>query len=213
MFSAIGDLLSSLKQKKAARNIHPVNTTYEENPYIKSLYGEGRNLYQGRMAGAGSAEQNIFTNQANQFAGVQNNATDSSQALALISGIGGQTNSALSDLGTRESLDKQRRFGAFSNVSQLMSQEGDKVYQDKLRNYYDDLNYKRALEGSAMQNRQNALGEIDSQVEMAASLLSGGFVGGGGSSGGSGRGQRTSQNQVRQPYYGYNPRTGGYYTD
>lgn len=218
MFSAIGDFISSIKQKRAARKIHPVNTTYEdsvrsggENPYIQSLYGQGRNMYQGRMAGAGAAEQTILTNQANSLSNAENNATDASQVLAFGAGAQGQTDSSLSGLAVNEGMDKQRRFGAFSNVSQLMAQEGDKVYQDKLRNYYDDLNYKRALEGSAMQNFQSGLGEVDSQVEMAVSLLTGGLTGG--ASGGSGRGQRTSQNQIRQPYYGYNPRTGGYYTD
>lgn len=211
MFSAIGDLLTARKQNRLAKRINPVNTTYEENPYIQSLYGQGRNLFQGRMAGAGAAEQNILTNQSNTVASAENNATDASQVLAVGAGAQGQTDAALSDLSTREAMDKQRRFGVYSNVSQLMAQEGDKVYQDKLRRYYDDLNYKRALQGASTQNLQSGLGEIDSQVELAAQLLSGGIINP--SSGSSGRGQRTSQNQVRQPYYGYNPRTGGYYTD
>lgn len=195
-FSMIGDLLSSLKQSKLAKRINPVNTTYAEsvrsggeNPFIQALYGEGRNLYQGRMAGAGAAEQNILTNQANTLASAENNATDSSQVLAIGAGLQGQTDQALSDLASREGMDKQRRFGAFSNVSQLMAEEGDKVYQDKLRKYYDDLNYKRALQGASMQNLHNSLEGMDQQGEMAASLLSGGYIGG--RTGGGG--QRTMQ--------------------
>lgn len=198
-FSMIGDLLASLKQSKAAKRIHPVDTTYAdavrqggENPYIQALYGEGRNLYQGRMAGAGAAEQNILTNQANTLANVENNATDSSQVLAIGAGLQGQTDSSLAGLAANEGMDKQRRFGAFSNISQLMAQEGDKIYQDKLRKYYDDLNYKRALQGSSMQNLHSSLEGMDQQGELAASLLSGGYIGG--RTGGRGGGGSTAGN-------------------
>lgn len=218
LFSSVGSLLTSLKQSKLAKKINPVDTSYAdsvrsggENPYIQSLYGQGRNLFQGRMAGADEAQQGIFTSGANAIANTENNATDASQALAIGAGVQGQTDSALTDLATKEAMDKQRRFGVFSNVSQLMAQEGDKVYQDKLRKYYDNLNYKRALQGAAQQNLQSGLGEMDDQVQLAAQLMSGGYIGGGSANGG--RGQRGGQNQVRQPYYGYNPGTGGYYTD
>ena len=206
LFSGIASLFQAGKQRRLARKIHPVNTTYEENPYIKSLYGEGRNLYQGRMAGAGSAEQNILTNQANAFSNVENNATDASQALAVGAGISGQTNAALSDLATSESQDKQRRFGVYSDVSQLMAQEGNKVYNDKLRRYYDDLNYKRGLEGAAMQNSMNLWQGLDDTAELAVSAFSPGGLAGNGRRGRAsynGGGGGTNPGSV--------PRTPGYY--
>jgi len=177
LFSAVGSLITSGKQKRMAKGINPVNTTYEESPYIKQLYGEGRNLYQGRMAGANQMQQNILSNQANNIANVERNATSGAQALAIASGLQGNSNQAFSDLALKEAQDKQSRFGILSNVSQLMTQEGDKVYQDKLRKYYDDLNYKRALEGASMQNKQNFFGGLDDAVNTAASF----FVPGAGS--------------------------------
>lgn len=219
LFSQLAGLATANAQAKLAKKIHPVDTTYAdavrgggENPYIQSLYGEGRNLYQGRMAGAGAEEQNILTNQANTLSTVQDNATDASQVLAIGAGLQGKTDAALSNLGSKESMDKVRRFGIFSNVSELMAQEGDKIYQDKLRKYYDDLNYKRALQGASLQTLMGGASDFDKNIEQAAGFASGGgYFGGGGS--GNGRGQRSGQNQIRQPYYGYNPRTGGYYTD
>lgn len=190
LFAGIYGLIQGGKQKKLAKSINPVNTTYEESKYIKDLYGQGKNLYQGRMAGANQMEQNIRSNQANTVANVERNATSGAQALALAAGLQGNTNQAFSDLALKEAQDKQNRFGVLSNVSQLMTQEGDKVYQDKLRKYYDDLNYKRALEGAAQQNQASFFQGLDDTAQMAVSLFSpggamaGGAKGGGGSGGG-----------------------------
>jgi hypothetical protein len=171
IFSAINSFIQAGKQNKMAKKINPVNTTYDVNPAISNLYSEGKNLYQGRMAGAGEAQQGLLTNAANFGAGVDSSATSGSQAIAAKAGAFGQTQQGFTDLAITESQDKQRRFGIYSNVSQLMTQEGDKVYQDKLRKYYDDLNYKRALEGAAMQNKASAWQGLDDTVMAAANLF------------------------------------------
>lgn len=205
LFSGIYGLIQGGKQKKLARSINPVNATYEESKYIKDLYGQGKNLYQGRMAGANQMEQNILSNQANTVANVERNATSGAQALALAAGLQGNTNQQFSDLALREAQDKQNRFGVLSNVSQLMTQEGDKVYQDKLRKYYDDLNYKRALEGASQQNKASFFQGLDDTVQMAASMfmpgigsMMGGAGGGGTSMGG---GVNTSPYTMTTPNY------------
>jgi hypothetical protein len=162
-----------------AKKINPINATYQENPYIKNLFTEGQNLYQGRMTGANQAEQNILANQANVLSNVNRNATSGSQALATAAGVQGQTNQSFNDLAMAEAQNKQNRFGIQSQVSQLMAQEGDKVYQDKLRNYYDDLNYKRGLEGAAMQNKANFWGGLDNAIGAGISLFTpGGLLAG-----------------------------------
>lgn len=196
IFGAINSLFQAGKQKRMASRIHPVNTTYEESPYVKKLYGEGRNLYQGRMAGASAAEQNILTNEANTNASVSRNATDSSQALAIAAGVGGQTNEALNELAVKEAQDKQQRFGVYSDVTGQMVAEGDKVYQDKLRKYYDDLNYKRALEGASMQNKANFWGGLDNAILSGVSMFTPGGAFSGRGSGSGVAGARSSGNAV-----------------
>lgn len=177
LFGAVNSLLTAGKQRRLARGINPINATYTENPFIKSLYGEGRNLYQGRMAGATQAEQNLLTGFANFGAGVDRSATSGSQAIAAKAAGLGQTEQGFTDLATQEAIDKQRRFGIYSNVSQLMAQEGEKVFQDKLRKYYDDLNYKRALEGSALQNQANFFSGLDdTAMAVASAFVPGGFL-------------------------------------
>jgi hypothetical protein len=157
---AIAGLFGAGKQKKLAKSINPQNSIYTESPYTKALYGVGANLYKGRMSGATAAEQNISTNAANTNANVSRNAGDASTALAMAAGIQGQADNAYGNLAIGEAADKLNRFGVYSDVTQQMTRERDKVHEDKLRRYYDDLNYKRALEGAAMQNSQNAFNKV-----------------------------------------------------
>lgn len=179
LFSAVNSLIQGGKQKRMAKRINPVQTTYETSKPIENLYAEGQNLYEGRMAGATQQEQNLLTSGANFSAAVDRSATSGSQAIAAKAAGLATTDQGFQDLALKEAEDKQRRFGVLSNVSQLMAQEGDKVYQDKLRKYYDDLNYKRALEGASMQNKANFWGGLDDTVNTAVSLFSpGGLLSG-----------------------------------
>lgn len=172
IFGTINNLIAAGKQNKLAKKINPVNQTYTEDPAITGLYSEGKNLYQGRMAGVTQAEQGISTGEANATAFGERNATDASQLLSFGAGVYGQGNDARVNLAVKEAEDKQNRFGIYSSVSQLLNQERDKVFQDKLRKYYDDLNYKRALEGAAMQNKANAWQGLDQNILSVASLFS-----------------------------------------
>jgi len=203
IFGAINSLIQGKKQKKMAKGINPIQANYETSEPIQDLYNEGRNLYQGRTAGANALEQNLLTNQANAMGNVNRNATSGSQALAVAAGLQGQTNQGFQDLQLNEAQDKQNRFGVMSNVSQLLAQEGDKVYQDKLRKYYDDLNYKRGLEGAAMQNNANFWGGLDNAIGAGVSLLSpGGLLSGRKSPTG---GQQMGNTIGGTPMYGANP--------
>lgn len=194
IFSAVNSLLTSLKQNKLAKAIHPIDQTYTEDPTITGLYSQGKNLYQGRMAGATQAEQGISSSEANATAFGERNATDASQLLSYSAGIYGQGDSARVDLATKEAKDKVGRFGIYSNVSQLMNQERDKAFQDKLRKYYDDLNYKRGLEGAAQQNKAGFFSGLDDTAMAAISafvpggLLAGKLGGAGKTSGGASTG-------------------------
>lgn len=194
LFSGVNSLLTSFKQNKLAKKINPVNQTYVEDPTITGLYNQGKNLYQGRMAGATQAEQGISTSEANATAFGERSATDASQLLSYGAGVYGAGNDARINLATQEAQDKVGRFGIYSNVSQLLNQEHDKVFQDKLRKYYDDLNYKRALEGAAQQNKAGFFQGLDDTVNTAISVFSpGGLFAGRNSGGGASGGQRHQQ--------------------
>mgnify|MGYP003657461519 CR=1 FL=1 len=173
---AVSKLTQAAKQNKLAKKINPIDQTLEASSIIGGLYGQGKQLYQGRMAGATQAEQNISTGEANATAFGQRNATDASQLLSLGASVYGQGNEANVNLATQEAQDKQQRFGIYSQTAQLAEQDRQNVYNDKLRKYYDDLNYKRALEGAAMQNKAGAWNSIS---EGLMSFGTSGLLGGG----------------------------------
>lgn len=171
--SILGGIFGGAKQKRLAKMIHAMDPTYQVSQYAKDQLSTAQNAYNGRMAGATNAEQNIFTNEANQFANIDRNATDSSQALALAGGIGGQTGDALNQLGVAEGQNKQSMLGNLNAAFQNMSNEEKMVYQDKLRKYNDAIKAKEDLMRSGMTNQQNAFNQIGSIGSLYASGLFG----------------------------------------
>lgn len=129
---------------------------YTENPLARQQLGLATTLLNARMPGSAAAERNIYVNQANQLARLDRGATDASQALAVASGIGGQTNQAFNELGMNEAQDYQRRYGNLVGAQQGLISEQDKVFNDDIRRYGD----KVAIRGAQNENRQNSWGDI-----------------------------------------------------
>lgn len=130
--------------------------TYTANPVAAQRMGLAQTLLNARMPGATSMERNIYGNQANQLANVNRNATDSSQALALGAAAQGQTNQAFQNLATQEQQDYYNRLQNLTGAQQGVINEGDKVYQDKVRRFQD----MAGLQAAGMQNTQGAWNSI-----------------------------------------------------
>lgn len=182
--SIFGGLFGGGKQKRLARKIKLMDPTYKVSEYAKDQLSTAQNAYNGRMAGATNAEQNILTNQSNQFANIDRNASDSSQALALAAGIGGQTNESLNQLGVAEGENKQGMLSNLNAAMQNMTQEERLVYEDKLRKYQEALAAKEGLNRSGMVNQQNAFNQVGNIGALFASGLFGNNNSTSGSSGG-----------------------------
>lgn len=177
------------KQQRMADAIHPVDANYETSPYAQNQLSTVQQMMNGRMAGAGAEEQNIQGNFANAMSGVNRNATNGAQSLAMLAGLQGNTNRAFSDLQTKENMNKQSLLGQLAYANQGMTAEGDKVYGDKLRKFNNDMNAKNALQSAAWQNKgafwnglSNALVGVGNMAEQGAFNKNGG--GNGGSMGG-----------------------------
>lgn len=181
----VNQIFTAFKQKKMAKKILLNDPTYQASPYAKDQLALARNAFNGRMAGATSAEQNIFTNQANQVANVNRNATDSSQALALAAGIGGQTNQSLNELGAMEAQNKNAMLGNYNAALQGMTEEERRIYQDKLRKYLEAAQAKKELQNASMTNMQNAFNQFGNMGAQFGNSFGGGG-GGSGSMGGIG---------------------------
>ena len=163
-----GKLFGAMKQEKLANAINPQDVTYQTNPYAKQSLGAVQNLMNGRMVGAGSAERNIAASQANQLANVSRNATDASTALALGAAAQGQANDAYENLQAKEG---QQKYGLLDNLQaayKTMIGEGDKVYQDQLRKYQNDVQAKAALRNASWQNYAGFGNDLTSAALTAA---------------------------------------------
>ena len=124
------------------------------------------------MPGAMAAEKNIYTNHANTTSNVLRNSTDSSQALAIAAGVGGQTNQAFEDLQQNELQDYQRRYGNMEDARDSYIQEGDKVFNDKIRRYGNEVQVR----GAQNQNKQDNWQDISNMgFGMADFSMNGGF--------------------------------------
>lgn len=161
-------------QAVKAGKIKPVYTPYKESPYARQRLGMAQSLMNGRLAGAGAMERNIAANQASAMGNAQRGATDSSQLLALGAGLQAQSNDAYGDLAIKE---QQNQYNLLDNLNRGydgMTNELDKVYQDKLNKYQMDVNAKQQLNASGYGNIFSGLNDMASLATMMENKKNGG---------------------------------------
>lgn len=152
IIGGIGGLFGAGKSNRQLRRLMGQDPVYQANPIVAQRLGLAQTLLNARMPGAAAAERNIYQTQANTMANVNRNATDASQALALAGAGQGQANQAFGNLSTQEAQDYQRRYGNLVGAQDASVQEGDKVFQDKVRRFQDAAQ----IQGAIAQNRQSA---------------------------------------------------------
>ena len=164
LVGGIGKMIGRGKANRELKSLMKQDPTYQADPRVMQManqrLGLADTLLNARMPGASAAERHIYTNQANQLAGLNRGATDASQALAVAAGIGGQTNQAFENLGKQEAQDYYNRLGNLNNAQQGVMNEATRIegnqYQDQLRKYQNKLD----IQGAIQQNRQNTWGDI-----------------------------------------------------
>jgi hypothetical protein len=165
---AIGKFASGIKQSKESKKINPIWQQYKTNPFAQQQLGAAQNAYGGRMAGAGSLENNIFANQGAFMGNVNRNATDSSQALALAAGGQQQTNDALANLQIQEAQNKYSMLNNLNQAYGTMIGEGDKEYNSILQKYQIDAQRKDALANAGAQNKFGAVSDLAGMAFMGS---------------------------------------------
>jgi len=169
---ALGKMAGRGKANKKMNRLLGEDPVYSENPIARQRMGLAQTMLNARMPGAQAVENNIYGNQANTLSNIQRGATDSSQALAMASGVQGSTNDAFQNLGITEAQDYQRRYGNLSDAQEGVIREGDKVFRDKERRFGN----KMQVSGAINENRQNNWGDISNMgFGLADFAMSGGF--------------------------------------
>lgn len=152
LVGTIGNLFGAHKANKRLGQLLSSDPTYTANPIAAQRLGLASTLLNARMPGAANVERNIYGTQANTLANVDRNATNGSQALAVAAGVQGQTDQAFQNEGLQEAQDYQRRYSNLVGAQEGEIQEGDKVHQDKVRQFQD----KASILGAQTQNNANA---------------------------------------------------------
>jgi len=174
----IAGLIGAKKQERKLTDQLKAGGQYQADPQAKQLQALAYNLYNGRMAGAGQVEANIYGNQAGQIANTNRVASSGSQALAAAAGYGGQADNAFLNLAGQEAQNKANNYSAVSGATQGVINENTKQFEDKQR-YNDAL---MNIKATAQQNKFNALGSIFGTVGLAGAMYNNGDFSGGQSS-------------------------------
>lgn len=171
---AIGKLFGAGKANRKLQQLQEQDPVYKANPISAQRLGLAKTLFNARMPGAATIERGIYGNQANAISNINRNATDSSQALALASGVQGQSNNAFSNLGIEEQQNQMNNLNNLNSAYAGEINEGDKVFNDETRRFND----KVQIQGAKNENNQNVWGSISNAGFSLADLgINGGFSG------------------------------------
>lgn len=152
-----------IHQNNLAKKVIVPNADLKANPAIPLA----QQMFNGRMPGAANAEQNIAGNQANAVGSVERNATNSGQALALISAIQGQSNNAYQGLNQQEGNYK---LNAFNNLASLQTGDQERQYMNDVRKRQEAIGEKSSLRGSGAQNISGGINDLGSAAFMASQM-------------------------------------------
>lgn len=117
-----------------------LDPTYKSSPYAANTLGLAQTLLNSRMAGAAGRARSIYGTQANTIANAQRNATDASQALAVGAASQGQADQSFGNEQQLEGQDYLNKVNNLNTANQGMTAEGDKVFDDSVRRWQDQVN-------------------------------------------------------------------------
>lgn len=160
-------IYKGIKQDKLANKVVVPDVNFQPSTALPLA----QQMFNGRMPGAATAEQNIMGNQANAIGATDRNASSGAQALALIGAIQGQSNKAFTDLNQQEGAFK---LNAFSNLAGIEGNELDRQYGDEVRARQEAIGEKTALRGSGMTNVANGINGLGNAAYLFSMMNNGG---------------------------------------
>jgi len=189
IIGSIGQLFGNGRANRELRNLQSQDPNYatstagiQNNQIAQGRYDLAETILNSQMPGTAQEQNNILGNQSNVVGNANRTATNSAQALAVGAGAQGQTNQAFSNLAGQQADWYKGNLQNYNQAGQGVINEGDKRYQDQIRQFED----KTQIQGAINANRQNTWGSIaNGGFALANFGMNGGFKGmfGGGGSG------------------------------
>lgn len=156
---SLGKMLFGAKQNSMANGVEVPKVAYQESPYAKDKLSLSKVLFNSRMPGAAAAEANITQNNSNTAGGIRRNATDSSQALAMLAASQAQTDNSFNKLQDGEAGYQLNMLNNINAGNDSMTQEWYKKYLDETRTQEQLMAEKNGLRQAAWQNIGNGANE------------------------------------------------------
>jgi len=174
LIGGIGKMFARGKSNKELSQLQSQDPAYQANPLAQQRLSYARALRDARMPGAAAAERNIMGTMGNTLSTAQNNASDSSQFLALAGAAQGQAQRGFENLATAEQQDQQRRMTNWEQALQGQIGEEQAAFQDEVRRFGN----KAQIQGAQAENRVNTWGDISGMgFGLADFAQAGGFNG------------------------------------
>jgi hypothetical protein len=161
--SAIGGLYKigqGIHQNNLANKVVVPQANYDTSPYAMKMLDEANRLKNSQMPGAADATRGIYGAQSNASGAIDRNATSGAQALAMLSASQGTSDNAFNQLRGQEGQYNLEMLNNYNNANQGMINEGDKVYQDRVRKQQQAIAEKNALRGAGTQNLGGGMNDL-----------------------------------------------------
>jgi hypothetical protein len=147
--------IKGAQMMKQAKAINPA-WNLKESQAAKQMLGTAQTQLNARNPFAEASRQAILGGQANVISGVERNAIDPSQALAIITGVAGQTNQSLMEQGRQDNAMQAQRTANLFNALQTNVGQENLANQFMSQKYQMDLGQKNALQSAGQQSIVNA---------------------------------------------------------
>lgn len=196
--------IAGMKADKKLSKLLEQDPSYKQSPYAQERYDLAKTLLNSRMAGSATMERGIYGGAANAYGNIGRNTTDSSQALALASGIQGQAADQFTKLGIMENQDYGNKLNNLTGAQGMMNDEHHNLFDDEVRRWQDKVNVNQAqyaMRQAGAQSFVNLGGVASSMGGGSGGGMSGGGSGGGGGFGGGGASGGWSDKRLKRNYH------------
>lgn len=181
VIGSIGQLFGNAKANRELRALQASDPNYatsqagqQNNQIAQGRYGLAETILNSQMPGTAQEQNNILGAQSNVVGNANRTATNSAQALAVGAGAQGQTDQAFNNLALQQADWYKGNLANYNQAGQGVINEGDKRYQDQIRQYGD----KAQIQGAINANRQNTWGSIaNGGFALSNFGMNGGFSG------------------------------------
>jgi len=173
IYQAITGNKQAKKNDKLVQDALANTPVYEESPYASKLLADTQGRLNAASPAVIAAYRNANQRAANQGAIAQRNASSGAEAIAAGAAAQNQVNNLLPSLANaQQSFDAQNR-GMYYDALGNMTNERDKVFNDRMRRNMDLRNYYLGRTAAGNRNLQSGLSAAATGLSGIGNMIGG----------------------------------------